>query len=149
MRRSKCNPNTTAASNVSPSMVEVWTAGFIPRRPRYRSNQRWKYHTITSIATAVKVAIVIDQSVVVDKHLCSSKRSNIWIMKSSSFDLDHTFTAALVALRQATVNGPYSERKPSNLPAFILKTKYQDRFRCFKLTNFTNLGEYLYVGWFI
>ena len=33
--------------------------------PRYRSNWRWKYSTVASIAKAVKVAIVISQSVVV------------------------------------------------------------------------------------
>jgi hypothetical protein len=34
-------------------------------RPRYRSNRRWKYNTVAYIATAVKVVIVIYQSIVV------------------------------------------------------------------------------------
>ena len=38
---------------------------FFLRRPRYRSNRWWKYSIVTSIATAVKVAIVISQSVLV------------------------------------------------------------------------------------
>ena len=38
------------------------------RRPRYRSNQRWKHNTVASIAMAVKVAIVISQSIVVIYH---------------------------------------------------------------------------------
>jgi hypothetical protein len=36
------------------------------RRPHYRSNRRWKYNTVASIATTVKVAIVKDQSIVVN-----------------------------------------------------------------------------------
>jgi hypothetical protein len=60
MRWRKCNPNTTTASIINPSVVEVWTANFSPRRPRCRSNR-----TVASIATAVKVGIVINQFVVV------------------------------------------------------------------------------------
>jgi hypothetical protein len=37
------------------------------------------------------------------------------------------------------VDGPYSKNKPSTLPTFILKTKHQDRFRGFKLTNSRSL----------
>jgi hypothetical protein len=45
----------------------------ILRRPPYRYNRRWKYHTSTFIATAVKVAIVISQSVVVSiRNSCRS-----------------------------------------------------------------------------
>jgi hypothetical protein len=64
MRRRKCNPNTTAASIINPSVVEVWTVNFSPRRSRYRSNRWCKYHTVASITTTVKVATVINQSVV-------------------------------------------------------------------------------------
>jgi hypothetical protein len=60
MRWRKCNPNTTTASIINPSVVEVWTANFSPRRPRCRSNR-----TIASIAMAVKVGTVINQFVVV------------------------------------------------------------------------------------
>jgi hypothetical protein len=44
------------------------------------------------------------------------------------------------------VDGHYSKNKPSTLPTFILKTKHQDGFRGFELTNSTSLNEYLFAG---
>jgi hypothetical protein len=46
-------------------MVELSTIGFLPWEASLSVNQRWKYHTVASIAMAVKVALVINQSVVV------------------------------------------------------------------------------------
>jgi hypothetical protein len=46
----------------------------------------------------------------------------------------------------APVDGCYIKNKPSTLPAQILKIKHHHRFRSFKLTNSTSLGEYLHTG---
>jgi hypothetical protein len=47
-----------------------------------------------------------------------------------------------------TVDGHYRQNKPSILPAQILKIKHHHRFKSFKLTNSTSLGEYLHAGEF-
>ena len=44
------------------------------------------------------------------------------------------------------VDGSYIKNKPSTLPARILKIDHHHRFRSFKLTNSTSLGEYLDAG---
>ena len=58
------NPTTTTA-------LMVFNCQFSSLGGLYRSNRRWKYHTDAFIATPVKVAIVISESVVVFISTCS------------------------------------------------------------------------------
>jgi hypothetical protein len=60
-----------------------------PWRPRYRSNQRWKYNTVASITTTVKVGMVKSQFVVVSGLIL---RLSIWCCQRHMVSLREVFS---------------------------------------------------------